>query len=82
MFISDMVLTAPLPDYAAADASNWVACLSGAEPAGCVSWQKCRHGRFPGAIGDIVETSPGRVNRNGHRASTGMTQGAQAGVVT
>ena len=32
MFISDMVLTAPLPDYAAADASNWVACLSGAEP--------------------------------------------------
>ena len=32
MFISDMVLTAPLPDYAAADARNWVACLSGAEP--------------------------------------------------
>ena len=32
MFISDMVLTAPLPDYAAADSRNWVACLSGAEP--------------------------------------------------
>ena len=32
MFISDMLLTAPLPDYATADARNWVACLSGAEP--------------------------------------------------
>ena len=32
MFISDMLLTAPLPDAAAADTRNWVACLSGAEP--------------------------------------------------
>lgn len=32
MFISDMLLTAPLPDYALADMSNWVACLSGTEP--------------------------------------------------
>lgn len=32
LFISDMLLTAPLPDYATADARNWVACLSGAEP--------------------------------------------------
>ena len=32
MFISDMLLTAPLPDDAAADTRNWVACLSGAEP--------------------------------------------------
>ena len=32
VFISDMLLTAPLPDYAAADTRNWVACLSGAEP--------------------------------------------------
>ena len=32
MFISDMVLTAPLPAHATEDAKNWVACLSGAEP--------------------------------------------------
>ena len=32
MFISDMLLTAPLPAHATADAQNWVACLSGAEP--------------------------------------------------
>ncbi len=32
MFISDMLLTAPLPAHATADAENWVACLSGAEP--------------------------------------------------
>ena len=32
MFISDMLLTAPLPAHATADARNWVACLSGAEP--------------------------------------------------
>ena len=32
MFISDMVLTAPLPAHATADAENWVQCLSGAEP--------------------------------------------------
>ena len=32
MFISDMLLTAPLPDYAVADMRNWVACLSGTEP--------------------------------------------------
>ena len=32
MFISDMLLTAPLPPHATADARNWVACLSGAEP--------------------------------------------------
>jgi SAM-dependent methyltransferase len=32
MFISDMLLTAPLPEYAVADSRNWVACLSGAEP--------------------------------------------------
>ena len=32
VFISDMLLTAPLPDHAAADTRNWVACLSGAEP--------------------------------------------------
>ena len=32
MFISDMLLTAPLPSHATADARNWVACLSGAEP--------------------------------------------------
>ena len=32
MFISDMVLTAPLPAHATEDAENWVACLSGAEP--------------------------------------------------
>ena len=32
MFISDMILTAPLPAHATADAENWVACLSGAEP--------------------------------------------------
>ena len=32
MFISDMVLTAPLPAHATEDAENWVSCLSGAEP--------------------------------------------------
>ena len=32
MFISDMVLTAPLPARATEDAENWVSCLSGAEP--------------------------------------------------
>ena len=32
MFISDMVLTAPLPAHANEDAENWVSCLSGAEP--------------------------------------------------
>ena len=32
MFISDMVLTAPLPVHATEDAENWVSCLSGAEP--------------------------------------------------
>lgn len=32
MFISDLLLTAPLPAHATADAENWVACLSGAEP--------------------------------------------------
>ena len=32
MFISDMVLTAPLPEHATEDAENWVSCLSGAEP--------------------------------------------------
>lgn len=31
-YISDMVLTAPLPAHATEDAANWVACLSGAEP--------------------------------------------------
>ncbi len=32
MFISDMLLAAPLPAHATADARNWVTCLSGAEP--------------------------------------------------
>ena len=32
MFISDMLLTAPLPAHATEDAENWVSCLSGAEP--------------------------------------------------
>ena len=32
MFISDMILTAPLPAHAMDDADNWVSCLSGAEP--------------------------------------------------
>ena len=32
MFISDMLLTAPLPAHATENAENWVACLSGAEP--------------------------------------------------
>ncbi len=32
MFISDMLLTAPLPPHATADTRNWVACLSGTEP--------------------------------------------------
>ncbi len=31
MFISDMVLTAPLPAHAKEDPDNWVSCLSGAE---------------------------------------------------
>ena len=55
MFISDMVLTAPLPDYAAADARNWVACLSGAEP------QEVYLGRMQQAgfeRMDIVEDKP------------------------
>ena len=32
MFISDMLLTAPLPAHALDNPDNWVACLSGAEP--------------------------------------------------
>ncbi len=32
MFISDMILTAPLPAHATENAENWVSCLSGAEP--------------------------------------------------
>ncbi len=48
MFISDMVLTAPLPAHATEDAENWVSCLSGAEP------QDVYMGRMSGAgLSDI-----------------------------
>ncbi len=48
MFISDMVLTAPLPAHATEDAENWVSCLSGAEP------QDVYMGRMSDAgLGDI-----------------------------
>ena len=51
MFISDMVLTAPLPAHATEDAENWVSCLSGAEP------QDVYMGRMSEAgLGDIEIT--------------------------
>ena len=67
MFISDMLLTAPLPAHATADARNWVACLSGAEP------QEVYFGRMRQAALNAWRswtTSPGRASRNGRRAST------------